>query len=162
MSEVTEFKIPDGVMAMTDDDGVVITLYQNDPEHGGVIRHSGAWVPLTDPTTLAELAFVGVQASAVDLYDEHEAMEHLVPIKFYTPTAEGPYWTEAIPLNDDELVDDEEEATAEPLAASLTINSADDLTAAIAAAVEDPDMRWYVERRVAALGLEADLPWLRG
>lgn len=169
MSEVTEFKIPDGVMAMTDDEGVVVTLYQNDPEHGGVFRHDGAWVPLVDPTTLTELAFVGVQDSAVALFDEHEASGNLVPIKFYTPTAEGPYWTDAIPLNDDEVSEDVEDESEEeivvdeePLAASVTLNTVDDLTAAIAAANDDPDLRWYVERRVAALGLEASLPWLEG
>lgn len=167
MSDVAPFSLPDTVMAMTDDDGVVITLYQNDPEHGGVIRHNGEWIPLVDPSTLSGLAFVGVQDSAIDLYDEHEADQNLVPIKFYAPTAEGPYWTEAVSLSDDELVEDEEdegdEIEEEPIAASIVINLSDDLPAAIAAAIDDESIRWYVERRIAALGLEAvDLPWLKG
>lgn len=170
MSDVTtEYKIPDGVMAMTDDDGVVITLYQNDEEHGGVIRSSGEWIPLTDPTVIEDLAFVGVQDSAVDLYDKHVADDKLVPIKFYAPTAEGPYWTDVIPLSDDELVPDPEDAEEEteteeeePVAASVALDSAEDLDEAIAAAAVDPDLRWWVERRVAALGLEAGLPWQKG
>lgn len=159
----TALPIDNGIMAMTDDDGVVITLYQNDPEHGAVVRSSGEWVPLVDPEVIEDLAFVGVQDSAVDLYDEHAADDKLVPIKFYSPSAEGPYWTQAIPLDDDEVVEDEEdEVSEEPIAASVTLASAEDLDAAIAAAAENPELRWYVERRVAALGLEASLPWQKG
>lgn len=182
MSDVptTGVSIDNGVMAMTDEDGVVITLYQSNEEHGADIRHDGAWIPLTDPETIADLAFVGVQDSAVALYDEHEAAENLLPIKFYTPSAEGPYWTEAVPLSDEETVDDEDDVEAaegetateevsetdedeadEALAASVGLNSAEDLDLAISAALRDPDLRWYVERRMSALGLEADLPWQR-
>lgn len=43
----------------------------------------------------------------------------------------------------------------------MPIHSKDDLPSAIAAAAENPSARWYVERRVKALGAadEFPLPW---
>ena len=173
MSDTTASGLPDGLMAMVDDEGVVITLYKSDPKYGAVLRRKNEWIPLTDMSVLADLSFVGVQDSAEALYDEHDANGNLLPIKFYSPTAEGPYWPEYTVLTDEEAAaggifdEEDDEASSEsdtveePLAASVTLASAEDLDAAIAAAAEDPDLRWYVERRVAALGLEADLPWLR-
>jgi hypothetical protein len=171
MSDATVFEIPDGTMAMTTDAGVVATLLQRDPESGASIRHDGEWVPVTDPATLDGLNFVGVEDDAVALYDEHEADGNLVPIQYYTASADGPYWPDPVVVSDVDLDSDEEsdepaptdeaDEDVEPLAASVTLNSANDLDAAIAAAVMNQDLRWYVERRVAALGLEADLPWQR-
>jgi hypothetical protein len=61
-------------------------------------------------------------------------------------------------------VEEEEEAAPEEdekegITAALTLDSARDLPDAIAAALLNSDLRWYVERRVAALGIEAELPW---
>lgn len=163
MSDVTTFEIPDGTMAMTNDDGVVVTLLQRDPEQGASIRHDGAWVPVTDPETLSGLNFVGVEASAVDLYDQHEGAGNLVPIQYYPASEAGPYWPSPVLVEDDNLdYDDEtgEFSQTEALAASVVLDGPEDLEPAIAAAVDNQDLRWYVERRVAALGLEARLPWL--
>lgn len=170
MSDATVFEIPEGIMAMTTDQGIVATLLQRDAEAGASVRHEGEWIPVTDPETLDGLTFVGVDESAVDLYDTHEADGNLVPIKYYTPTAEGPHWPEPVLVDDEDLEFDEEtgefsssteesDEDVEPLAASIPINSASDLDLAISAALRDPDLRWYVERRVAALGLKASLPW---
>lgn len=163
------FSIPEGTMAMTNDEGTVITLLQRDPEQGAVIRVEGEWVPVTDPETLEGLNFVGVDESAVALYDEHETAGNLVPIQYYPASEEGPYWPDPVVVDDENLEYDDETGEfstpvgdAEPLAASITLNRSEDLDAAISAALIDPEMRWYVERRVAALGLKADLPWLRG
>lgn len=174
-----ELVIGDGLMAMTDDAGTVVTLLRRDSEHGAVYRHEGEWHPVGDPAAFDGLAFVGVQPSAEGTYDKYAKRNLLVAIDHYSPSAAGPYWphmvfeTEDTPIinpideddEDDDGVDDEAEVDAEvdadeePLAASVQINSQDDLIAAIAVAVDDPDFRWYVERRVAALGLEASLPW---
>lgn len=171
MSDTTMYEIPEGIMAMANDAGTVVTLLQRDPEAGASIRHDGQWIPVTDPETLDNLTFVGVEDNAVDLYDQHEADGNLVPIKYYSPSADGPYWPEPIFVDDEDLEFDEETGefsspTAETeedetLTASITLNTASDLDAAIAAAVMNQDLRWYVERRVAALGLEASLPWLK-
>lgn len=163
--------IPDGIMAMANDSGLVVTLLQKGAD-GPEYRHGSEWLPVVDPSVFDGLAFVGVGDDSVEVYDNHENEGMLVPISGYTPSLEGPFWTTVAEGEDDDLVlneetgeyerpgeADEEVEDEEPLAASVTLDSADDLTAAIAAAVEDPELRWYVERRVAALGLEASLPW---
>jgi hypothetical protein len=62
------------------------------------------------------------------------------------PPSEG---EEAVPEEDEE----------EGITAALTLDSARDLPDAIAAALLNSDLRWWVEARVAALGLKASLPW---
>lgn len=181
MSDETTYTIPDGLMAMTNDDGVVITLLKRDPEQGAVFRHDGDWAPLVDPSTIDGLNFVGVEDDATDLYDTYESQGSLVPIKNFTASLDGPFWTE-VTVDDNAVLDEETGEYSSPaeaegdapddaepdadgddaLAASVTLDTADDLDEAIAAAAADPDLRWYVERRVAALGLEAHLPWQEG
>lgn len=180
MSDVATFEIPEGIMAMTEDDGTVVTLLKRDPEHGAVYRHDGEWHPLVDPTTLDGLSFVGTTASAEAIYDKYETQDQLVSVGHYTPSADGPFWPhlvhavaepeaagEIVVDEDDEEVSEEAEPEAEveeddeAIAASVVLSGPEDLEEAITAALDDPDLRWYVERRVAALGLEVDLPWLR-
>jgi hypothetical protein len=172
-TDMSEYTIPDGIMALTDDDGTVITLLKRDQESGAVFRHGGEWSALVDASTVDGLNFVGVEEDSVDLYDRHEADGNLVPIKNYTPSLDGPFWPE-VEVDNEAVLDEETgeystpgepeaeaDADDEAIAASVMLAGADDLDEAIAAAVRDPDLRWYVERRVAALGLEADLPWLK-
>lgn len=181
MSDVTTsapFEIGSGIMAMTEDDGTVVTLIKRDPKAGAVYRHDGKWEPLVDPTVLDNLTFVGVTASAEAVYDRYLSDDKLVNIGHYFPSADGPFWPHPVQAYDepetaaevaaategggDEDEVGEETVAEDPLAASAVLNSVEDLPDAIAAAVLDPNLRWYVERRVAALGLEADLPWQKG
>jgi hypothetical protein len=150
------------VMALVDENGVVITLFQSDESGDFQIRLDGEWTPLADPRTIDGLTFVGVEEDALDLYDEHQKNGNLVPVRFYNPSLEGPYWSETIVTDDTEEGEEEVETTEEDeeaLTAAITLNSPRDLDDAIAAALLNKDLRWYVERRIAALGLEADLPW---
>lgn len=188
-SAVEPETIPDGIMAMTSDSGLVVTLLQKD-ENGPVYRHGGEWVPVVDPSAFDGLTFVGVDEDSVETYDNHESSDLLVPISEYTPSMGGPFWPDVVePSGDENNVLDEEtgiygppvdgseedeeggevgpseddeddESEEEAVTASILLDSEEDLTAAVAAAVDDPDLRWYVERRVEALGLEASLPWL--
>lgn len=184
MSDVTTtspVEIGDGIMAMTEDDGTVVTLLKRDPETGAVYRQDGEWKPLVDPTVLDNLTFVGVSASAEAVYDRYLGEDKLVSIGHYFPSPDGPFWPHPVqeyeePETAAEAAEarrvggDEEEAPPgvdaeseedESIAASAILSSIEDLPDAIAAAVLDPNLRWYVERRIAALGLEADLPWQR-
>lgn len=145
------------LMAMANDSGHVVTLYRTEDDGTAMFRLDGEWRELGDPATLSNLSFVGVEESAVELYDEHQSNGKLVPIKFYKPSIEGPYWTDIIDYDNEEDVEDEDAGVT----ASIVLNSRDDLEVAIAAAVQNEDLRWFVERRVAALGLEANLPWLK-
>lgn len=165
----------DGTMAMTSDAGLVVTLLQKN-ESGPMYRHGKEWVSVVDPSVFDGLTYVGVDENSIETYDSYENDGMLAPISEYIPSPGGPFWPDLI-VNDDDLVLDEETGVYEPesgiteanevpedeesVTASVTLNSEEDLTAAIAAAVEDPDLRWYVQRRVEALGLKAALPWLR-
>lgn len=174
----------EGIMAMTSDAGLVVTLLQKDA-NGPVYRHGSEWVPVVDPSAFDGLTFVGVDEDSVATYDQYETNDLLAPISEYTPSMGGPFWPDVIEKDgDDELVLDEEtgiyaavdgseedeersevgpseddEPEEEAVTASVRLDTVDDLTAAVDAAVRDPDLRWFVERRVAALGLEASLPW---
>jgi hypothetical protein len=141
------------------------------------------WEPLHDLGVIEDYTFVGVNPEAVELYHNYDRDNTLGVISSYPISATGPFPTMAqqevrmpheIPTprgeNDEfwansgetygQPKEPSDEPTDEPMMASaVVIESADDLTAAIEAAERDPDLRWYVERRVAALGLEASLPW---
>lgn len=184
MSDTMTTPIPDGLMAMTSDFGHVVTLLKRDDEHGAVLRLDGEWQPLLDPRVLDSLSFVGVADSAVDTYDRFLAEDRIVTLGHYVPSPDGPFWPHPIvdftdveidegdegALREGEHVEGDEEATEEPsgvedeqvdvpVTASVIVNGLDDLPLAIAAALRDENLRWYVERRIEALGLEAVLPW---
>lgn len=182
-TDTTEFTIPDGIMAMADDNGTVVTLLKRDPEQGAVYRHDGAWHPVVDPTVFDGLTFVGVTASSEAVYDKYEADDKLVTVGHYYPSAEGPYWPDPVKVydepetaeesaanrddDDEDVLDDSDLAESvasddeTAVTASVVVDSAEDLDIAIAAAIVNPEIRWYVERRVASLGLEVALPWLK-
>ncbi len=136
------------------------------------------WEPLTDPSVLSDFDYVGVNPEAVQLFQNYDRDNTLGVIGSYPMSDLGPFPTQeqmSIPMSkeipeprseDDEYWENSGEThgakSVSPVVASVVVVGAEDLPEAIAAAVADPDIRWYVERRVAALGLEADLPWLEG
>lgn len=160
MSDMAPSGIGNGVMAMTNDGGIVLTLMKRSPDVGAVYRHNSEWKPVLDPRVFEGLAFVGVADGSEDLYDEYEAQKLLAPIGYYIPSIEGPFWPYASPEKKGTPAGDFVSDTG--VTASVLLDSADDLVAAVSAAADNPDLRWYVERRIAALGLEADLPWQEG
>lgn len=182
VESTTASPIPDGLMAMTNDSSQVITLLKRDPEHGAVWRDVGEWKPLLDPRVLGGLAFVGVTDDALDIYDDFASRNKIVTIGHYTPSSDGPFWpypvvdytnTPGVVEDIEDVTDTESPAQADEvqgndsesndgMTASITLDSVDDLPLAIAAALRNKDLRWYVERRVEALGLDVDLPWVRG
>ncbi len=135
------------------------------------------WESLDDPSVLSDYDYVGVTADAVPLFQNYDRDNTLGVISSYPLSDTGPFPTQAqleVPMSkeipepradDDEYWENTGETPAvrkvvPAVTASVRLDSEDDLIAAIAAATNDPDLRWYVERRVAALGLEASLPWL--
>lgn len=131
------------------------------------------WEPLTDLGVIEGYTLVGVSSDAVELFNNYDRANTLGVVSSYPISPEGPHPSDAqlaVPMpreiaprrdDSDEFWTNAGEAPpgAEPVTASVTLNSAEDLTAAIEAAVADPEIRWYVERRMRALGLEAALPW---
>lgn len=163
---MAEYSLPDSIMAMTEDNGTVVTLLKRDPEMGMVYRHDGKWNPVVNPTVFNDLSFVGVTDSAEAIYDKYEKDDKLVTLAHYIPTDEGPKWSDnpVVLYYEPEHEQDGITLAEDPetsLTASALIHGPDDIEAAIAAAALNPDLRWYVERRVVALGIEANLPWQR-
>jgi hypothetical protein len=146
------------------------------------------WQPLIDLGIIEGDTMVGLLPDAVELFQKYDRDNTLGVIASYPLSEDGPFPsmdqlsvpmpTEIMPLRENDprrasKAEEEPEVETEPeeeeldveenddtsVTASVTLDSVDDLTAAIAAAVEDPELRWYVERRVQALGLEASLPW---
>jgi len=160
MSDTAPPSVGNGIMAMTNDDGIVITLLKRSPDVGAVFRHNSEWKPVLDPRVFEGLAFVGVADGSEDFYDEYEAKKLLAPIGDYVPSIEGPFWPYlTVEKNGTPAGDFVSEKN---ITASVLLDSAGDLVSAVSAAADNPDLRWYVERRIAALGLEADLPWQEG
>lgn len=136
------------------------------------------WQPLNDLSSISDFNIVGVNPEAVDLFQNYDRDNTLGVISSYPLSDVGPFPTKGlieIPMSkeipeprteDDEYWENSGETygtkSTSPVIASVVVTSAEDLDDAIAAAAEDPEVRWYVERRMKALGLEADLPWHKG
>jgi hypothetical protein len=132
------------------------------------------WQPLSDPSVISDFNIVGVNPESVQLFKNYDRDNTLGVISSYPLSDTGPFPTMEqlqIPMSkeipeprteDDPYWETSGETHGNrPLVASVVVNSSEDLQEAIAAAVYDPDLRWYVERRIKSLGLEAALPWLR-
>jgi hypothetical protein len=150
-----EFVMPT-LYALSDDDGFVITMML-DSEAGLYIRMDSAWHLLTNDDVVDGLNVIQVTDAALDLFDQFDRAGQLVAVSVMEPVGDGlralnepvaPAVAAAMLTSDPELVKDV------PMFAS-----ADDLDTAIQAAQQNPELQWWVERRVKALGIEADLPW---
>jgi hypothetical protein len=150
-----EFTLPT-LYAMSEDDGFVATMMLNSDE-GLYVRYSNLWHRLLDDDVVDGLSVDEVDASALDMFDQFDRAGQLVHITAM-PRSGQPI--EAPPAQAADPA-----AAPQPMVSAAQVRtvpmlaSADDLPAAIAAARHDPDLQWWVERRVKALGLEADLPW---
>ena len=157
---------PVDLQALANDDGFVSTLLLNSSA-GVFLRYSKTWVTLKNPDLIEDLDIYDVEEEAVDLYDQYDQVGRSIHVA-------------SLPLleADDELRANEKVsvvATARDLrnqvennmvaaaAATSPITSAREVIASIPAAVDDPSLRWYVERRAKALGVdESELPWKSG
>lgn len=172
--------LPGELWAMTtepEDGALVAALVRvtNDGELEVKFPDGFDWEPLEDPSVLSDFNYVGVTADAISLFKNYDRDNTLGVISSYPLSDTGPFPTMAqleIPMSkeipeprseDDEYWENSGETPGtgsdQPITAAIIVNSEEDLTAAISAAMNDPDLRWYVERRVAALGLEASFPW---
>lgn len=160
--------------ALYDDDGYVVTLMLWS-DIGIYLRFSSAWwlmPPNQDPDPIDGLNIIDLDDGAIDLYDNAD-LEGLMISVGALPLAEGET-LDGIELNERPLEAEAEELTTSGdtvLAAAATktrriislrpIRSAADVPTAIQAAAEDPTWRWYVEKRITALGLDGkvEIPW---
>lgn len=151
------FTVPT-LYALSEDDGFVATMLLNS-DAGLYVRASNAWHLLTNDDVVDGLNFVEVIDSSLDMFDQFDRAGQLVHVSAMQPVAE-----EFVPIREGNPA---EEAPESPITAAVeellrdvpVITSAEDLPAAISAAADNPEIQWWVERRIKALGIEADLPW---
>ena len=144
--------------AMSEDDGFVATMMLNS-DTGLYVRYSSQWHKITDDDVVDGLNVTEVDGANLEMFDQFDRAGQLVhvsamykdglPVQTYDIVPEGP-----LPVGEAPIMASGLATKQVPM-----LSSADDLPAAIEAANENPDLRWWVERRILALGLESDLPW---
>ncbi len=133
------------------DQRVLTLLLSSDA--GLFARYDSLWHPVTDPEIFDDVYLVQVTDDAIQLYDA-------------TDTVGGQVAAVSLPLDTPREVPPPPDTTLEESvviasasARMPTISDMQSLAVAVEAAVANPEMRWYVERRAAALGAETDFPW---
>jgi len=153
--------------AMIDEEGYVISLLLMS-EVGAYLRFSGAWwlvPPAVNPSPIAGNRIVPVEDTAIDVYDPADMAGEMISIASLPVIGD-------IDVASLVRVAPESTSEADAMTAAATllsvrrksvlhpIKTKDDLPEAIRAAVDDPTWRWYIEKRVQALGVEdVQLPW---
>lgn len=166
--------------ALSDDDGFVVTLMLSSAP-GIYLRYASIWQEMTNPDAIDGLNVNEVSGNAVDLFDEKDAQGVLVhvsdmptpdgvPAPSLTPDTVPTTTTPTVTEPDENEVQEPANAEPEPKADEPVVSSGavdglptlaseDDIPAAIAAAIKNPEIQWWVERRLKMLGTEVDLPW---
>ena len=147
------------LQAIVDDNGDVLTMMLTS-DAGVFMRYSGAWIDLNDPELLDGLDVIEVKDEALDIYDPLDQSGQTANITMFPIKPESGADVEAYMTVGASVIGDAA-TSVEALTASgvVIISSAKDIPAAVELATEHQEMRWYVERRIAALGLEYEVPW---
>jgi hypothetical protein len=133
-----------------DDNRVLTLLLASDA--GLFARYDRLWHPVVEPDIFDGTELVNVHEDAIQLYDAADQIGGQVAANLL-PTGRNTLSGETLPPPD-----------SDPMVASAPIylpiiDTADDLNEAITAAADDPETRWYIEKRASALGLEVTFPW---
>lgn len=167
---------PNGVLtmpelfALSDDDGFVGSLLLSAPT-GLYVRYGFAWHYVSDPELIDGMNIIDVGGASVDLFDEFAKRGQSAVVSTYPRPKDGEVvgWAslgeplqvdgEGGLVSDTGIESDPIVASSKPRTEVPTLSSIEDVPKAIQAALESPDIRWYVERRLGALGIETELPW---
>jgi hypothetical protein len=154
-----EFLMPQ-LFAMSEDDGFVATMMLN-TDAGLYVRYSGAWHLLTNEDAIDGLNVTEVADSALDMFDMFDRAGQLVALSNMQTRTGEPVDTSVV---DTGVPGGTGTTSPVPVVSAATrtlprLASADDLPSAIRAAMLDPDLQWWVSRRVKAMGIDAELPW---
>lgn len=157
--------------ALVDDEGDVMTLMLS-TDQGIYLRFSNSWHYLTpgqEPDPIDGYTVVSVGNNAVDVYDSVDSRGLSSSIVKY-PLAEGEAYFGPVRDDDSSVMNAEGTVDIDTVTSAASIvsrgqsaypvvASLDDIDAAIEEATVDPSIRWYVEKRVRALGSNAEIPW---
>lgn len=159
--------------ALADDQGFVSTLLLDSPS-GMYVRYSRVWVELSDPEIIHNMDVYEVADEALDLYDQYDQVGRSIhvgslPMIDAADHLRADSKAEEIAVARDSAQDEAEilktqaQAEPEPVAASTlpAISSPEQLTASIQTGIDDPSIRWYIEKRASALNVPIEeLPWI--
>ena len=148
--------MPD-LYAMSEDDGFVATMMLN-ADTGLYVRYSGQWHKITNDDVVDGLTVTDVDGAALEMFDQFDRAGQLVHVSAMSKNGEPVQQYEIVPAGPAPVGEGPVTAAAATRAVPV-LAGADDVPAAIAAAEENPDLRWWVERRLLALGLDAEIPW---
>lgn len=152
---VTGVTVTTQLEALVDDDGMVVTVMLVDGT-GMWLRYSGTWIPVKDPNLIDGYESRGIEPESLDLYDRADQNGGQVDIRSMTLTG-GDFDVSSTFVYEPETP--VETVVSSGMVTLPTIHTARDVPAAIQAALENPDARWYVENRVRALKVDVELPW---
>lgn len=146
--------VPPTLYAVSEDDGFVATMVLSS-DVGMYMRYSGEWHKL-NPDVIDGLNVTEVHGGALDMFDQFDRAGQMVNVAAMPRSGDDP------PANTG--LHESEPTPGVGITAGLSmavprVASPDDVPDAIAAAVEDPELRWYVERRIQAMGLDVEVPW---
>lgn len=138
------------VTAAVDAQGDVHTMVL-ETSVGLYARYSRSWIKMTDISPIEQLDIVDVPADDLEIYDQADDAGQTVNIRFLHPVDQPALGTV-------EVTPTVMAASAAPVVASVA-----DLADAAVFAANNPESRWYVERRWRVLGGRSTgvtLPWL--
>lgn len=151
-----EFTVPH-LYALSEDDGFVATMML-DSDSGIYIRYSSQWHQINDEEAVDGLNVTEVNDGALSMFDQYDNAGQLVSlVAMMTPEGApaGIGGPAEMPVSE-----------GGALAGSvLTLDVPqllvrEDVEQALTAASENPELRWWVSRRLAALGFDdVSLPW---
>lgn len=155
--------------ALVDDEGDVMTLMLSS-DQGIYLRFSNGWHYLTpgqEPDPIDGYTVVSVTDAAIEVYDSADSRGMSSSIVKY-PLVEGEVYTGVVRADVPPIGASDSTVEAVTSAASVlssgpstypVIASLDDVEAAIEQAKIDPSIRWYVEKRIRAIGSDIEIPW---
>jgi hypothetical protein len=159
--------MPDQLTALVDDEGDVITLMLS-TDRGLYLRFDGAWrqLPYDDDSPVDGLSVVDVAGPSVDVYDSADLLDQTISV-LKLPLAPGETYNGILRTDVDSSDTEEDSQTitsaaqiiSQPRAQYPIIASVEDVDEALEIASQDPSVRWYVEKRIHALGLDVEIPW---
>ena len=162
------FDMP-SLFALTDEEGYVSTLMLSAPT-GLYLRAASMWHELVNEDAVDGLSVYPVNDGAIEYFDESDQagqMPHVIgfdspegtPVRFIPERTPDPAESPIDPESDFETEPPTAVTAAGIPRAMPKFLSPDDAPDAIQAAADNPEIRWWVERRLAAFGVEAELPW---
>jgi hypothetical protein len=143
---------PMQLQAIVDEDTNRVMTLLLSTDAGLYARYDTLWHPVTDPEVFDGSYMIDVYEDSIQLYDAADSVGSQVAAAAL-PTSANEFEV-GTPMPTDEP------ATTPFVAAAIPIiEDANQLQETIPLGAENPSLRWYIEKRAQALGVEVEFPW---